>query len=108
MTRSLEGALKTMDLEKISKVMEKFEEQFTDLDVRSNVIEGSMSSAMTLNTPQAQVDSLIKQVADENGLEIMDAVADAPSALSDTPGAQSTRSKAAEEDLTKRLASLRN
>ena len=104
----MEGALKSMDLEKISKVMEKFEEQFTDLDVRANVMESSMSSAMTLGTPQAQVDSLIKEVAEENGLEIMGVMADAPNALSDTPGAQSTRSKAAEEDLTNRLAALRN
>ena len=31
-----------------------------------------MGAATTLSTPQNQVDSLIQQVADENGLEIMD------------------------------------
>lgn len=108
-SRSLEGAMASMDLEKVSKIMEKFEKQFTDLDVKSNVLEDTMSSAMTLSTPQGQVDTLIKQVAEENGLEIVGAMADAPgtSQLS-APGAQSTRSKAEEENLTKRLASLRN
>ena len=108
-SKSLDKAMSSMDLEKISKIMEKFESQFTDLDVKANVLEDTMSSATTLTTPQVQVDSLIKQVAEENGLEIMDAVADAPgtSGLS-VPGAQSTRSKTEEDDLTKRLASLRN
>lgn len=109
-SKSLEGAMASMDLEKVSKIMEKFEKQFTDLDVRSNVLEDTMSSATTLSTPQGQVDSLIKQVAEENGLEIVGAMADAPgtSQLS-APGAQSSnRSKAEEDNLTKRLASLRN
>ncbi len=60
-----------MDLEKISGIMEKFEKQFTDLDVKSNVLEDTMSSATTLSTPQSQVDTLIKQVAEENGLEVV-------------------------------------
>lgn len=111
-TKSLEAAMASMDLEKISKIMDQFEKQFTDLDVKSGVMESSMSSAMTLSTPQAEVDSLIKQVAEENGLEIMNALNDAPGTSGlQTVGATSTtsgRSKAEEESLSKRLASLRN
>lgn len=108
-TKSLESAMAAMDLEKVSKIMDQFEKQFTDLDVKSGVMESSMSSAMTLSTPQAEVDSLIKQVADENGLEVMQAVADAPTAAG-AVGVQSTasRSKQEEDLLSRRLASLRN
>lgn len=108
-TKSLESAMASMDLEKISKIMDQFEKQFTDLDVKSGVMESSMSSATTLTTPQSEVDALIKQVADENGLEVMQAVADAPATTGlQTVGASSTRSKQEEEQLTRRLASLRN
>lgn len=111
-TKSLESAMASMDLEKVSKIMDAFEKQFTDLDVKANVMEGSMSAAMTLSTPQAEVDSLIKQVAEENGLEIMAAVADAPATSGlQSVGATSTtsgRSKQEEEVLSRRLASLRN
>lgn len=36
-TKALDKAMSSMDLEKVSKVMEKFESQFEDLDVRSSV-----------------------------------------------------------------------
>lgn len=38
-----------------------------------------MGSATTTTTPMAQVDSLIQQVAEENGLAIMDQLAEARS-----------------------------
>jgi charged multivesicular body protein 1 len=108
-TKSLESAMASLDLEKVSKIMEAFEKQFVDLDVKSGVLESTMSSATTLTTPQSEVDSLIKQVAEENGLEIMSKVAEAPgtSGLASV-GASSARSKAEEEVLTSRLAALRN
>lgn len=42
-------------------------------------MEQSMGSATTTNTPAAQVDDLIKQVADEAGLEISAQLASVPS-----------------------------
>jgi charged multivesicular body protein 1 len=39
-TKSLESAMASLDLEKISKIMEKFEAQFTDLDVKEGVLQG--------------------------------------------------------------------
>ena len=90
-TRGLEAAMAAMDLEKIAKIMDQFQKQFADLDVKTGVMEGSMSSAMTLSTPQADVDALVKQVADENGLEIMAAVADAPGTSGLTIGAPRAR-----------------
>jgi charged multivesicular body protein 1 len=110
-TKSLESAMASLDLEKVSKIMDNFEKQFTDLDVKSGVLESTMSSATTLSTPQSDVDALIKQVAEENGLEIMSQMEKAAGVSSLAPGAQSSgasRSKDEEDLLTKRLASLRN
>jgi charged multivesicular body protein 1 len=68
-----------------------------------------MSSATTLTTPQNEVDALIKQVADENGLEVMDKMAEAPLPGTTIGAASSaTRSKGEEDALTSRLAALRN
>ena len=51
-------------------------------------MEESLSSAMTLSTPEDQVSALIKQVAEENDLEITDAL------VGLEPAAQSLRSEA--------------
>jgi charged multivesicular body protein 1 len=109
-TKSLESAMASLNLEKVSKIMETFEQQFMDLDVKSNVLESTMSSATTLTTPQNEVDSLIKQVAEENGLEIIGKMAEAPgtAGLSTVGATSSGRSKAEEDHLTNRLAALRN
>ena len=47
--------------------MDRFETQFENLDVQSQVMEGTMSNTTTLTTPQGQVDSLLMEVADEAG-----------------------------------------
>lgn len=53
----------------ISNVMDKFETQFSDLDVQTSYMEQTMSQSTAQTTPQDQVDALINQVADEAGLE---------------------------------------
>jgi len=68
--KGLDQSLKNMDLEKVSKVMDTFEKQFEDLDVRSEYIQNAVSSSTTTLTPADQVDTLIQQVADLNGLEL--------------------------------------
>eukprot|EP00128_Syssomonas_multiformis_P006117 Colp12_sorted_trinity150504_noHs@11723 len=70
LVKGMDKALQSMDLEKVSKIMETFEKQFEDLDVHSQVMERSMGSAMAMSTPEDQVDALIQQVADEHGLEV--------------------------------------
>jgi charged multivesicular body protein 1 len=51
-------------------VMDKFEQQFEDLDVQTEYMENSMGQTTALTTPGDQVEELIQQVADENGLEL--------------------------------------
>lgn len=47
--------------------MDRFETQFENLDVQSQVMENTMCNSSTLTTPQGQVDSLMQEVADEAG-----------------------------------------
>lgn len=106
-TKALEAAMASLDLEKMAKIMDKFEQEFVDLDVRTQVMEGSMSSATTLTTPHEQVDKLIQQVADENGLDIMGKLAEVQPGSSALTHAAKERTKDEENELTKRLAALR-
>ncbi|XP_060892414.1 charged multivesicular body protein 1a [Labrus bergylta] len=106
-TKSLDKALKSMDLQKISAVMDKFESQVENLDVHTSVMDDSMSSATTLTTPQNQVDDLIHQIAEESGLEVMDQLSQLPAGATSV-GAESSRSNEKEDQLSRRLAALRN
>ena len=47
--------------------MDRFEQQFENLDVQSQVMEDTMCASSTLTTPQGQVDALMQEVADEAG-----------------------------------------
>ena len=89
--------------------MDKFESQFSDLDVQTSYMESTMSDTTALTTPQDQVDSLINQVADEAGLEVEHGlgVAQVPNAV---PAQQVVEKEAPlEEDgrLAERLRALR-
>ncbi|KAG9338113.1 hypothetical protein JZ751_027084 [Albula glossodonta] len=106
-TKALDKALNSMDLQKVSAVMDKFETQVQNLDVHTSVMEDSMSSATTLTTPQDQVDDLIVQIAEESGLEVMDQLNQLPAGASSL-GETSVRSQEKEDQLSRRLAALRN
>merc|ERR1712227_1066174 len=92
-TKSMEGvvkgmsaAMKSMNLEKISGLMDQFEKEFEDLDVQTSVMEGAMS-----------------QTADEAGLELN---MDLPGPAQQTVG-QSTQASVEQDELSQRLAKLR-
>lgn len=68
--KAMDVAMKSMNLEKISNVMDKFEQQFEDLGVQTDVLENTMSQTTTTLIPQNDVDSLMQQVADEAGYVI--------------------------------------
>ena len=63
----MEVTMKSMNLEKISALMDKFEKQFEDLDVQTSYMEGTMSSSTATSVPQSDVDHLLHAVADEAG-----------------------------------------
>lgn len=102
--KTMDAALKSMNLEKISGLMDKFESQFEDLDVQSSVMENTMNSTVTTSVPQNDVDSLMQRVADEAGLELNMELPQGPMAT--TIGA-STQVSQEQDELTQRLAKLR-
>jgi len=105
--KGMEKTLKSMDIEKISKTMDKFEQQFEDLDVKTQYMEGSMNATTATSTPAEQVDELIGRVADENNLELGEAFNDAGPVGAKLPKKKEDV-KVDQDDLEARLANLRN
>ncbi|TDL29678.1 hypothetical protein BD410DRAFT_780154 [Rickenella mellea] len=68
--RGMDKAMESMNLERISLVMDKFESQFADLDVQTSYMEDTMSSTTAVSTPQDQIDLLMQQMADEAKIEL--------------------------------------
>lgn len=102
-TKQLDAAMKSMNLEKITATMDKFEKSFENLDLTTSVMEGSMGDAMATSAPSSQVDALIQQVADENSLQIANDMAAAPVANTSL-----TQEQKEAQQLDKRLAQLRS
>eukprot|EP00127_Corallochytrium_limacisporum_P003482 Clim_evm110s149 gene=Clim_evmTU110s149 len=106
LTKSMTGVVKSMDkamsgvsLEKMSMVMDKFENQFESLDVQTQYMENAMGNSVVQTIPQDQVSDLMHQVADEHNLEMNMELDQTKVPV----GAQTQE----ENDLTDRLAKLR-
>ena len=56
-----------MDIDKLSILMDKFEQQFEDLDVKTGYMESTMNATTGSSTPAEQVDEV---VADANNLKL--------------------------------------
>lgn len=88
--------------------MDKFETQFSDLDVQTSYMEDTMSSSVATSTPQDQIDLLLQQTADEANIEVKQGLA-----TSEMPGkvpeVKETESRIGDEDamLAERLRALR-
>lgn len=104
--KGMSNGLASMDVEKISKTMDKFESQFEDLDVKTQYMEGAMNATTATSTPAEQVDDLIMMVADKNNLELGDAFSDIGPVGKNEPEAEKPAAEA--NDLEARLANLRS
>ncbi|VDP37284.1 unnamed protein product [Echinostoma caproni] len=98
--KSMDAAAKSMNLEKMMKLMDSFEKNFENLDVQSQVMDSAMGNTVTLTTPEDQVTGLMRKVADEAGIELSNQ-------LPGDSGSRVSVSAAEEDDLSKRLALLR-
>ena len=54
----------------ISVVMDKFESQFSDLDVQTSYMEEAMGNTTAVSMPQDEVDALLRQTAEEANIEL--------------------------------------
>ncbi|XP_034034616.1 charged multivesicular body protein 1b [Thalassophryne amazonica] len=101
--KGMDVTLKSMNLEKISSLMDKFEHQFETLDVQTAQMEDTMSNTTTLTTPQNQVDSLMREMADEAGLDL-----NMELPQGETGSLATSVASAEQDDLSQRLARLRD
>lgn len=110
--RGMDAALKSMDLEKIGAVMEKFESQFEDLDVVSGYYEGvagGVESQQVGVEGQSEVDALMNRVADETGVELNQQFMEGTVPEGEPATKQKEREREVlEEGLGDRLRALRN
>ena len=112
-TKSMKGVVKgmdkglaSMDVDKISAIMDKFEQQFEDLDVKAAYMDQAMNATTANATPVDQVDDLVKMVADENNLELGEAFGDLkPVGKIKEP--EKKEEVPVQDDLEARLANLR-
>lgn len=88
---------------KMSNLMDRFETQFENLDVQTNVMGDAMQSTTTMTTPQNEVDTLMQQVADEAGIELNQNL---PQTQSNTIGVSTASHD--QDELSQRLAKLRS
>jgi charged multivesicular body protein 1 len=59
--------------------MDKFETQFSDLDVQTSYMEDTMGATTAVSTPQDQVEALMRQTAEEANVALQhDLAAAAP------------------------------
>jgi len=100
--RAMDAAMKSLNLEKISALMDKFEHQFEDLDVQSSYMENTMSQTTTTSVPQNDVDHLMRSVADEAGIEL-----NMELPRGETESIASSQVSQEQDELTARLARLR-
>lgn len=102
--KAMDATMKSMNLEKISALMDKFEHQFEDLDVQSSYMENTMSQTTTTTIPQTEVDVLMHQVADEAGIELNMQL---PQGQEGSIGVSTQAASQEQDELTQRLARLR-
>jgi charged multivesicular body protein 1 len=107
--KGMDKSLNSLDIEQLSTLMDKFEQQFEDLDVKTQYMEGAMNATTATSTPAEQVDDLIGMVADKHNLELGDAFSEAGPVLKKTPAlAQPVQPQPVADDLEARLANLRS
>ncbi len=112
--KGMDKGLASMDVDKISATMDKFEKQFEDLDVKAQYMDQAMNSTTASATPVDQVDELVRMVADENNLMLGEAFSDIGPVGKKTPGEEEGEKEGekkqavpVEDDLEARLANLR-
>jgi charged multivesicular body protein 1 len=98
--KGMNSVLKSLDVDKITATMDKFEQQFGNLDVTTEYMEQSMSGTTSMTTPEDQVNQLMAEVADEYGLEVS-------SNLGGISTGKNDLNEIHRDDLSQRLAQLK-
>ena len=103
--KGMDGAMKAMDLEKISAVMDRFETQFEDLDVATGYYEEATGRTGAVGEGEDEIGRLMGEVADEAGVERRMEIGEVPEGVAAGKGKAKEREE--EEALEERLRELR-
>ena len=76
LTQQLMGAGNMMDIVKMTETMSNFEKLFDDLDVNSNMMDQVMDNVNAGTVNENEVNQLIGQIAQQNGMKLSDEFAD--------------------------------
>merc|ERR1719373_737794 len=105
-TRAMDSIMKTMNIEDISKNMDKFEQQFEDMDLNAQYMEQAMDTSTAQTTPASQVDELMSQIADENGIDLESKLAEVDPLKAKAQANTQANKDTEPDDLEARLAKL--
>lgn len=110
--KGMDKAMESMNLEQITRVMDKFEDQFEDLESSTNYYENVSNQMSVSSQPQGEVDLLMQQMADEAGIEMKHKIGEAKVEGLQTPqtgvAATNQTARVEEDRLNERLRALRN
>ena len=106
-TVGMDKTISNMNVDELAKVMDKFEKQFEDLDVKGQYMEDAIGNTTATMTPANQVDQLIAVVADENNLELGQAFSDLGPLQTGIQKNEAEKEAPNADDLEARLAALR-
>lgn len=101
----MDRAMASMNLVQIEQLMTKFEKQQEDLDVKTAVMDQAMQASSVQSMPEGQVDSLMREVADEHSIEINTELGENP--VASGPLGTTSTANAEQSALSERLAALR-
>ncbi|KAK4327186.1 hypothetical protein Pmani_002333 [Petrolisthes manimaculis] len=107
-TKAMAGVNKVMKPEDVARNMRDFEQASAKLNMTDEVMNDALDDILNESGDEEESDAIVSQVLDEIGIEIGAKVAGAPSATSDTLGAESSKTKVMSDDeLMESLAKLR-
>lgn len=81
LTKSLQSALGAQQLSQAAKVMDQFDKALQDLELQGMNMSTVMNNQVAAATPQTQVNDLLGQIADEQGMQLQEDLPGAPAKL---------------------------
>merc|ERR1712087_334285 len=69
-SKDLDPMINSQSLTKMSMAMDKFETQFENLDVHTQVMESAIDKGTAAYFKEDQVDSLLQEIAEENAMDV--------------------------------------
>lgn len=100
----LEEALQTMNIQRVSAIMDRFNEQFAELDEQARVMDTAMQSTTSSTAPSSEIEAYMQQLAEANGIQ----VAQSLSAIPAPPGGVRTPHEPPKDELLIRFEKLKS